>query len=106
MLYATEGVDKQEDFDKAMVGVASVWCVSVARLLKTEADIFLGTKETREHFDPTLCYVLMPTRCNRHLLGLGQHIKKSLAQAGLIGYQFGTVGVSDGISMGTFGSEF
>jgi dihydroxy-acid dehydratase len=25
MLYATEGVDQQEDFNKAMVGVASVW---------------------------------------------------------------------------------
>ena len=28
MLYATEGVDSPEDFDKAMVGVASVWCVA------------------------------------------------------------------------------
>lgn len=26
--------------------------------------------------------------------------------AGIIGYQFGTVGVSDGISMGTSGSEY
>jgi dihydroxy-acid dehydratase len=25
MLYATEGIEKDEDFDKAMVGVASVW---------------------------------------------------------------------------------
>ena len=25
MLYATEGVNGQEDFQKAMVGVASVW---------------------------------------------------------------------------------
>ncbi|TFK52438.1 dihydroxy-acid dehydratase, partial [Heliocybe sulcata] len=39
--------------------------------------------------------------CNRHLLGIGQRIKASLTEAGLIGYQFGTVGVSDGISMGT-----
>lgn len=30
MLYATEGIDKKEDFDKAMVGVASVWCVPIA----------------------------------------------------------------------------
>lgn len=27
MLYATEGVDSDEDFSKAMVGVASVWYV-------------------------------------------------------------------------------
>lgn len=26
--------------------------------------------------------------------------------AGIVGYQFGTVGVSDGISMGTSGSEY
>ena len=43
--------------------------------------------------------------CNRHILGLGQRVKRSLMNAGLIGYQFGTVGVSDGISMGTRGSE-
>ena len=25
MLFATDGVDSREDFEKAMVGVASVW---------------------------------------------------------------------------------
>jgi len=45
-------------------------------------------------------------RCNRHLLGIGQRIKASIAKAGIIGYQFGTVGVSDGISMGTFGMSY
>ncbi|KAG8715224.1 hypothetical protein FRC08_010827 [Ceratobasidium sp. 394] len=44
--------------------------------------------------------------CNRHLLGLGQTITKSLRQADITGYQFGTVGVSDGISMGTDGMRF
>lgn len=28
MLYATEGIRSDEDFDKAMVGVASVWYVA------------------------------------------------------------------------------
>ncbi|KAM5533447.1 hypothetical protein V8D89_012885 [Ganoderma adspersum] len=64
MLYDTDGIRSDEDFDKAMVGVAS------------------------------------------HLLGLGQLVKKSLVDAGLIGYQFGTVGVSDGISMGTVGMTY
>lgn len=45
------------------------------------------------------------SRCNGHILGLGQRIKQSLVRAGVTGYQFGTVGVSDGISMGTRGSE-
>lgn len=40
-------------------------------------------------------------RCNKHLLGLGQHIKQSLVDADITAYQFGTVGVSDAISMGT-----
>lgn len=44
--------------------------------------------------------------CNRHLLGLGQRVKASLSDAGVIGYQFGTVGVSDGISMGTRGMSY
>ncbi|KAF9029815.1 dihydroxy-acid and 6-phosphogluconate dehydratase [Hymenopellis radicata] len=69
MLYATDGITNDDDFDKAMVGVASVCC-------------------------------------NKHILGLGQDIKSSLKDAGLIGYQFGTVGVSDGISMGTPGMSY
>ncbi|KAH8104773.1 dihydroxy-acid/6-phosphogluconate dehydratase [Cristinia sonorae] len=44
--------------------------------------------------------------CNKHILGLGQHAKKSLVNEGIIGYQFGTVGVSDGISMGTSGMSY
>lgn len=44
--------------------------------------------------------------CNRHLLGVGQRVKASLTNADLIGYQFGTVGVSDGISMGTRGMSY
>lgn len=35
----------------------------------------------------------MVARCNKHLLGLGQLVKKSLTDEGIIGYQFGTVGV-------------
>ncbi|KAI4294712.1 dihydroxy-acid dehydratase [Schizophyllum commune Loenen D] len=74
MLYATDGVDTESDFEKAMVGVASVW------------------------------YEGNP--CNKHILGLGQDVKRSLTEAGIIGYQFGTVGVSDGISMGTKGMSY
>ncbi|WVQ63047.1 uncharacterized protein L199_001198 [Kwoniella botswanensis] len=73
MLYATDGVNNDEDLKKAMVGVASVW------------------------------YEGNP--CNGHILGLGQRVKKSLGEAGLIGYQFGTPAVSDGISMGTSGKS-
>jgi dihydroxy-acid dehydratase len=50
--------------------------------------------------------ILPNARCNQHILGLGQRIKKSLVNAGIIGYQYGVVGVSDGISMGTSGSKF
>ncbi|KAG9315713.1 dihydroxy-acid/6-phosphogluconate dehydratase [Chiua virens] len=69
MLYATDGVDNDADFHKAMVGVGSVW------------------------------YEGNP--CNKHLLGLGQIIKATITDSDMIGYQFGTVGVSDGISNGT-----
>ncbi|WVR04110.1 hypothetical protein IAU60_001109 [Kwoniella sp. DSM 27419] len=37
--------------------------------------------------------------CNGHILALGQRIKKSINAADLVGYQFGTPAVSDGISM-------
>ncbi|GLB38337.1 putative dihydroxy-acid dehydratase [Lyophyllum shimeji] len=74
MLYATDEINSDADFQKAMVGVASVW------------------------------YEGNP--CNKHLLGLGQEVKASLHKSGMIGYQFGTVGVSDGISMGTRGMSY
>jgi len=37
---------------------------------------------------------------------MGVTVKKSLFASDLIGYQFGTVGVSDGISMGTAGMRY
>ncbi|KZV88923.1 dihydroxy-acid dehydratase [Exidia glandulosa HHB12029] len=71
MLYATDGVDSEEDLKKPMIGIGSVW------------------------------YEGNP--CNKHLLDIGKDVKQSVTAAGIIGYQFGTVGVSDGISMGTQG---
>ncbi len=31
MLYATDGIRSDDDFNKAMVGVASVWCIVFLR---------------------------------------------------------------------------
>lgn len=69
MLYATDGIQNDEDLTRAMVGIGSIW------------------------------YEGNP--CNAHLLAISQRVKKSITEAGLTGYQFGAVGVSDGISMGT-----
>jgi dihydroxy-acid dehydratase len=44
--------------------------------------------------------------CNMHLLDLNHKIKDSVQKAGLLGMQFNTVGVSDGISMGTKGMRY
>lgn len=41
-----------------------------------------------------------------HLLDLGKRIKEGVKQSGLIPYQFNTIGVSDGISMGTKGMRY
>jgi len=65
-----------------------------------------GTKATRKAHPVLLFLSHLYHRCNKHLLGLGQEVKASLTEAGLIGYQFGTVGVSDGISMGTGGMRY
>ena len=72
MLYAT-GL-KQEDLNKAQIGIASVW--------------FEGNP------------------CNMHLLDLAQEVKQGVTEAGLLGMRFNTVGVSDGMSMGTDGMSF
>ncbi len=44
--------------------------------------------------------------CNMHLLDLGQYVKEGVTAAGMIGMRFNTIGVSDGISMGTEGMSF
>jgi dihydroxy-acid dehydratase len=44
--------------------------------------------------------------CNMHLLDLGLLAKNSVQSQGLVGMRFNTVGVSDGISMGTDGMSF
>src|SRR5688572_9168 len=41
--------------------------------------------------------------CNMHLHDLGTHVKEGVAAAGCIGMRINTIGVSDGISMGTDG---
>ncbi|KAI5294612.1 dihydroxy-acid dehydratase ilv3 [Ascosphaera acerosa] len=44
--------------------------------------------------------------CNMHLMDLNNKVRESVVKAGLVGYQFNTVGVSDGISMGTSGMRY
>jgi len=44
--------------------------------------------------------------CNMHLLGLAEKVREGVRAAGLVGFRFNTVGVSDGISMGTDGMSF
>jgi len=72
MLYAT-GL-REEDMDKAQVGIASVW------------------------------YEGNP--CNMHLDDLAAKVKHGVLAAGLVGMRFNTIGVSDGISMGTEGMSY
>jgi dihydroxy-acid dehydratase len=44
--------------------------------------------------------------CNMHLLHLAEKVKEGIEAAGLIGMRFNTIGVSDGISMGTDGMSY
>jgi dihydroxy-acid dehydratase len=44
--------------------------------------------------------------CNMHLLDLSTLVRDSVREAGLVGYRFNTIGVSDGISMGTTGMRY
>ncbi|KAG7995576.1 hypothetical protein I3843_01G116400 [Carya illinoinensis] len=41
--------------------------------------------------------------CNMHLLRLSEAVKEGVREAGMVGFRFNTVGVSDAISMGTRG---
>ena len=44
--------------------------------------------------------------CNMHLLNLAKTVKEGVVAADLVGFRFNTVGVSDGISMGTEGMGY
>jgi len=44
--------------------------------------------------------------CNMHLDTLSEKVKQGVGRAGLVGMRFNTIGVSDGISMGTEGMSY
>ena len=44
--------------------------------------------------------------CNMHLNDLAKEVKKGVVEAGLVGLIFHTIGVSDGISMGSSGMKY
>ena len=44
--------------------------------------------------------------CNMHLGDLADHVKRGVSKADLVGMRFNTIGVSDGISMGTDGMSY
>ncbi len=44
--------------------------------------------------------------CNMHLLQLAEKVKEGVEAAGAVGMRFNTIGVSDGISMGTDGMSY
>ncbi len=44
--------------------------------------------------------------CNMHLLSLAAEVKEGVEAAGLVGMRFNTIGVSDGLSMGTRGMSY
>ena len=44
--------------------------------------------------------------CNMHLLSLADTVKQGVEAAGMVGMRFNTIGVSDGISMGTDGMSY
>lgn len=44
--------------------------------------------------------------CNMHLMDLALEVKLGVQEAGLVGFRFNTIGVSDAISMGTDGMSY
>ncbi len=69
-----------------------------------------GTGMTREDMDKAQVGIASVwyegNTCNMHLLDLAAKVKDGVKQAGLVGMRFNTIGVSDGISMGTDGMSY
>lgn len=65
------------------------------------------TPETIKQAQVGICSVWFEGNpCNMHLLDLSASVKGGVQSAGLTGYRFNTIGVSDGISMGTDGMSY
>ncbi len=72
--------------------------------------MLLGTGLSRDDLDKAQvgiasCWYEGNT-CNMHLDTLGAQVKQGVTEAGLIGMRFNTIGVSDGMSMGTDGMSY
>ncbi|MCH8976301.1 MAG: dihydroxy-acid dehydratase [Proteobacteria bacterium] len=69
-----------------------------------------GTGMTREDMDKPQVGISSiwyeGNTCNMHLLSLADKIKEGVVKAGMVGMRFNTIGVSDGISMGTEGMSY
>lgn len=69
-----------------------------------------GTGMTREDMDKPQVGISSiwyeGNTCNMHLMDLAAQVKKGVQAAGLVGFRFNTIGVSDGISMGTDGMSY
>lgn len=72
--------------------------------------MLLGTGLTRADLDKAQVGVASVwwegNPCNMHLLDLAATVKQSIVDADMVGFRFNTVGVSDGMSMGTDGMSF
>ncbi|MCW8963578.1 MAG: dihydroxy-acid dehydratase [Gammaproteobacteria bacterium] len=69
-----------------------------------------GTGMTREDMDKAQVGISSVwydgNTCNMHLMDLASKVKEGVVAAGLVGMRFNTIGVSDGISMGTDGMSY
>jgi len=69
-----------------------------------------GTGMTREDMDKPQVGISSVwydgNTCNMHLMDLATRVKEGVEAAGMVGLRFNTIGVSDGISMGTDGMSY
>ena len=69
-----------------------------------------GTGMTREDMDKPQIGIASVwydgNTCNMHLNKLAERVKQGVVDAGMVGMRFNTIGVSDGISMGTDGMSY
>lgn len=69
-----------------------------------------GTGMTREDMDKAQVGIASVwydgNTCNMHLNKLAERVKQGVIDSGMVGMRFNTIGVSDGISMGTDGMSY
>jgi dihydroxy-acid dehydratase len=104
MLASLEVSGAEAEKEAAAVAAIKANCISEAARIKIERDSCQADLDKAQVGIASMWYE--GNTCNMHLDRLAAKVREGVTAAGMVGMRFNTIGVSDGISMGTDGMSF